>query len=337
MALNLVTGATGHIGNTLVRQMIHEQRPLRAFVLACENPIALNDLDVEICCGDILVPETLQEAMQGVDVVYHLAGRIGLTSGPDPLTERVNREGTRNVIEAARKAKVRRLVYASSIYALHVPEKGLVDESLPFDPAHARGAYDRSKAEASLLVQQAAREGLETVIVCPTAVTGPYDFLKSEAGKGILFNMRPGVKFYLNGAYDFVDVRDVACGLILAAEKGMNGETYILGGERLSVRSMSELIWEAAGGWHAGVWVPDWLADLAASILPMVMKDPLISPYTLEAVRSNSEVSHEKAQRELDFHPRPASETIRDAVRWWQEHQERSLRVKKTADTAIAG
>jgi dihydroflavonol-4-reductase len=214
---------------------------------------------------------------------------------------------------------VQRLVYVSSIYALRVPDRGVVDEHLPFDPAHARGAYDRSKAAASLEVLNAAADGLDAVIACPTAVAGPFDFQVSEVGRGILYNLNPGIKFYVDGAYDFVDVRDVAYGLVLVAEKGRRGENYILGGDRLTVKEVAESIWETAGGWHAGFCLPGWLADLAAGIIPLLVENPIVTPYSLAAVRSNSHISHEKAMRELGFRPRPARQAILDAVRWWQE------------------
>ena len=286
--MQLVTGATGHIGNVLVRDLLERGERPRALVRPGKVPVALQGLDVEIVPGDVLDGDSLIRAMDGVDIVYHLAAKISLASGLDPETQRVNLEGTRNVIAAVRTAGVRRLVYTSSIYALQVPETGVVDENLPFDPQQAYGPYDRSKAAASLEVQKAAASGLEAVIVCPTAVAGPYDFQFSETGRGILYNLPPGIKFYVDGAYDFVDVRDVAHGLALAAEKGRGGETYILGGDRLTVREVSECIWEAAGGWHAGFWLTDWAADLAAGILPWLVDDPLVTPYSLAAVRSNS-------------------------------------------------
>ena len=319
MTIHLITGATGHIGNVLVRHLLEDGQRLRALVRPGKTPAALEGLEVEIIPGDILDADSLTSAMDGVDVVYHLAAKISLALGPDQEMERINLVGTRNVLAVAEAAGVRRLVYASSIYALRVPTTGVVDESLLFDPAHARGAYDQSKAAASLEVQNAAAGGLEAVIVCPTAVAGPYDFQVSEAGRGILYNMPPGVKFYVDGAYDFVDVRDVAHGLVLAAEIGISGETYILGGDRLTVREVSDCIWEAAGGWHAGFWLPDWVADLAAGVLPLLVDDPLVTPYSLAAVRSNSHISHEKALHELGFRPRPARQAILGAVSLWQE------------------
>jgi dihydroflavonol-4-reductase len=316
--MHLVTGGTGHIGNVLIRQLIARGEKVRALVRPGKLPLALQDLDVEIFPGDILDPDSLARALQGVELVYHLAAKISISSDPDPETERVNLGGTRNLLAAAARARIRRLVYASSIYALRVPDNEMIDESLPFDPEHCRGAYDCSKAAASLAVQQAAADGLDAVLVCPTAVAGPYDFQCSEAGRGILYNLPPGIKFTVDGAYDFVDVRDVAQGFIAAAEKGRRAEVYILGGDRLTVRQVAETIWEAAGGWHLGFHLPDWMADLAAQVVPFFSEAPIVTPYSLAAIRSNSHISHAKAAAELGFRPRPARQAIADAVRWWQ-------------------
>jgi dihydroflavonol-4-reductase len=195
----------------------------------------------------------------------------------------------------------------------------MIDETCSFDLHSMRGEYDRSKAAASIEVQKAAASGLDTVIVCPTAVTGPFDYQMSEAGRGILYNLRSGIKFYVDGAYDFVDVRDAAAGCILAAEKGCRGAMYILGGDRLTVREVSETIWKAAGGWHVGIHLPDWVADLAAEIMPMLFDDPIVTPYSLGAVRSNSHISHARASTELGYSPRPAIQAICDAVKWWKK------------------
>ena len=149
--MNLVTGATGHIGNVLVRELLAGGQRVRALVRSGNIPPALAGLDVEIVHGDVLDRDSLERAMLGVSLVYHLAARISLSSGPDPETERVNLEGTRNVIAAMRRSSAVRLVYASSVYALRKPAGGApIDESQPFDALHCQGAYDRSKAHASL-------------------------------------------------------------------------------------------------------------------------------------------------------------------------------------------
>jgi dihydroflavonol-4-reductase len=325
--MHLVTGATGHIGNILIRQLLARGEHVRAMVRPGGIPEALTGLTVDLVPGDLLDPRSLTEALLGVEYVYHLGARISLGPGSDPETWRVNLEGTRNLVEAALNAGIQRFLYASSIYSLRRPVTGLVDETLPFDPASAYGDYDRSKAAASLEVLSAVEHGLDAVLLCPTAVTGPFDFKNSESGRAIKYNMPPGIKFTVDGGYDFVDVRDVAKGFIRAAEIGRRGETYILGGERLTVREVSKLIWQAAGGWHWGIHLPGWMADLAAGVLPLFSQDPLVTPYTLGAIRSNSYISHAKAAAELGYQPRPAATAVREAVRWWQERKGGSLEV----------
>jgi dihydroflavonol-4-reductase len=330
----LVTGATGHIGNVLVRELITHGEGVRVLVRPGKTPLALAGLDVEMIPGDILDQDSLDRALPGVGLVYHLAARISLATGPDPETERVNLEGTRNVIAAIRRLRSARLVYASSIYALRKPLDGVpIDETQPFEPLQCQGVYDCSKAMASLEVQSAVAEGLDAVILCPTAVIGPYDFHDSEAGRAIRMYMRPGLKFYVQGAYDFIDVRDAVQGFILAASKGRRGETYILGGDRMTVREVAQIVQDAAGGWHAGLEVPLWLAYWVADLVPFYNEltgaKPLFTRYSLDAVCSNSLISHAKASRELGFHPRPARQAIVDAVRWFQQAQAGGLTVSE--------
>jgi dihydroflavonol-4-reductase len=325
----LVTGATGHIGNVLIRALLARGKKVRALVRPGPLPVSLTGLNVELVRGDVLERDSLRPAVHGIDLVYHLAARIRLLPGPDPETERVNLEGTRNLLAVLPGSRVRRLIYASSIYALRPPAGGgPLDESCPFDPGQARGVYDRSKAQASLEVQAAVDRGLEAVLVCPTAVIGPYDFQGSDAGRGIRYHLRPGLNFYVAGAYDFVDVRDVADGFIRAAEKGRPGAVYILGGERLSVRQVAQIVWEASGSWHVGIKVPTGLARLAAGILPfyahLTGSTPLFTPYALEALASNSVIRHTRAEVELGYLPRPARLAVLAAVRWFQisSHEE---------------
>jgi len=320
----LVTGATGHIGNVLVRELLASGQCVRALVRPGIMPLALAGLDVEIIPGDVLDKDSLERAMHGVSLVYHLAARISLAVGPDPETERVNLEGTHNVIAAMLRSGVSRLVYASSVYALRKPANGAtIDESQPFDALQCQGAYDCSKAQASLAVQSAVANGLDAVIVCPTAVTGPYDFHNSEAGRAIRLYMQPGLKFTVNGAYDFIDVRDAAHGFILAAMNGQRGETYILGGNRLTVREVAQTVWQATHRWHAYLEVPLWLAYWVAGLMPFYAEltgsQPIFTRYSLDAICSNSHISHARASHELGFQPRPARQAVLDAVRWFQQ------------------
>lgn len=320
----LVTGATGHIGNVLVRKLIAQGEKVRALIWRGEDTTPLEELNVESVEGDVLDPESLKAAFRGVDEVYHLAGLISIMPGQNPFVWRVNVEGTRNVLEAARRNNIRRLIYTSSIHALRrAPHGKVIDESLPFDPNNPYGAYDRSKAEASLEVQKAAREGLEAVIVCPTGVIGPYDFRRSEMGSIILDAALGRTSPYVDGAYDFVDVRDVVDGMILAEEKGRAGESYILSGQKISVRYLLETVREVTGKAFTSIKIPFSLAEFTAKFMPYYYRwskaRPRFTPYSLEVLRSNADISHAKASRELGYRPRKVYESIADTVRWFLE------------------
>jgi dihydroflavonol-4-reductase len=321
----LVTGATGHIGNVLIRKLLDQGEKVRALIWRGEDTKPLKDLDVEQVEGDLLDHLSLETALCGVESVYHLAGIISIMPGRNPLVWKVNVEGTRNMLEAARRARVRRLVYTSSIHAIaRAPHGVAMDESLGFDQNNPYGEYDRSKAAASLEVQKAAAEGLDAVIVCPTGVIGPYDFRGSEMGEVIRSASEARTMFYVEGAYDFVDVRDVADGMIAAHAHGRRGESYILSGNRISIRYMLETVREVTGKAFSSIKIPFSLAEFAARFTPWYYQrtkaKPRFTPYSLEVLQSNSDVSHAKAARELDFQPRPAFETIADTVRWFFEN-----------------
>jgi len=321
----LVTGGTGHIGNVLVRELLVQGENVRVLALPGEDLEPLRGLDVEIVHGDVLQPATLECALENVDVVYHLAGIISIMPRKDDLVHRVNVDGTRNLLQAAR-GKIRRLVYTSSIHALGRPPHGvLIDESLPFDPENTSGEYDRSKAQASLLVLKAAGEGMDAVIVCPTGVIGPYDFRESEVGRLISGAAGGKPQYWMQGGYDFVDVRDVARGMILACRKGRSGETYILGCEHITLKRIYETIVEITGIRAVRLHIPTGLARLAAraavAYYQISRTRPIFTPYSLETVLSNSTISWAKASRELGYSPRSLRESIADTIDWMKVHK----------------
>jgi dihydroflavonol-4-reductase len=320
----LVTGATGHIGNVLVRSLLEKGERVRALILPGEDTKPLQGLEVEQVPGDVLDPSSLQKSFRGVRKIFHLAGIISILPGKNPLVRRVNLEGTVNVLTAARQSGAERLVYTSSIHALErLPHGQTIDESVPFDPVNPYGAYDQSKAQATLEVQKAAAEGLNAVICCPTGVIGPYDFRGSLMGQFIRSAAERKFTPYVDGAYDFVDVRDVAAGLIAASEKGRAGEAYLLSGSRISVRYLLETVHEITGKGFPRLKIPLFLARFAARFTPVYYRlthsSPRFTPYSLEVLQSNSAISHAKATRELDYHPRPLYESLGDAVHWFIE------------------
>ena len=333
--MNLITGAAGHIGNVLVRELLSRGEKVRALILPGEDTQSLDGLPVERVEGNVLELDSLRAAMQDVDVVFHLAALVSITKDQEDLVRKVNVDGTRNVIDAVKDARVRKLVYTSSIHALERPPIGTpVNEALNFDPENAAGVYDRTKAEASLLVKQAARDGLDAVILCPTGVIGPYDYRRSEVGELILSFMQKRVTFLIEGAYDFVDVRDVVTGQILARDYAQPGETYILGGERIELKLMHDLVKKVTGKDTKVLSFPLPVALVVAPIAELYYKitktRPRFTRYSIETVISNSEIYSDKAKAELGYKPRSLVNSIADTVRWWWENlglTRRSLRL----------
>lgn len=329
----LVTGATGHIGNVLVRKLLGRGEKVRALIPAGESRDPLNGLDVEAMQGDVLNLDSVFESLRGVRGIFHLAGVISIMPGANPFVRKVNVDGTKNILKAAKKAGVEKVVYTSSIHAIQRVEDGIIDESLPYDADNPYGAYDRSKAEATLEVLEAARAGLEAVVACPTGVIGPYDYRGSMMGAVIHDAAAAKPSLYVDGAYDFVDVRDVADGLINAATKGKRGESYILSGNKISVRYLLETVREITGHGFFQMKIPFDLAKFAAYFTPTYYKlahaTPRFTPYSLEVLKSNSNISHAKATREFGYRPRSVYETISDTVKWFAEKrgESRELRV----------
>ena len=237
----VVTGATGLLGNVLVRTLTSEAAgPVRVLARPTSDLSPLAGLDVEVVTGDVRDPASLVSAFAGADVVFHLAGIVSIARGGLRELRETNVEGTRNVLRACREAGVRRLVYCSSIHAFVVPPPGecLTEES-PVDPGRSTGAYDRSKAEATLAVREAVEQGLDAVTVFPTGIIGPYDYRPSHTGELVIRCARGQMKAYVDGAYDFVDVRDVAAGMSAAAARGTAGAGYILAGHNVTVRELA--------------------------------------------------------------------------------------------------
>jgi dihydroflavonol-4-reductase len=320
----LVTGATGHVGNVLVRKLLERGEKVRALILPGESREPISGLRVEAVEGDVLNLDSLFKSMRGVKGVFHLAGVISIMPGPNPFVRKVNVDGTKNVLRAAIESGSK-LVYTSSIHAIQRVENGVIDEKIPYDMNNPYGAYDRSKAEATLDVLHAAQSGLEAVVACPTGVIGPYDFRGSMMGAVLHDAATAKPTWYVDGAYDFVDVRDVADGLISAAENGKRGESYILSGQKISVRYLLETVREITGRNFFQMKIPFDIAKFAALFMPMYYRmanaTPRFTPYSLEVLKSNSNISHAKATKELGYHPRSLQESIRDAVKWFLERR----------------
>ncbi len=319
----VVTGASGHVGANLVRALIAKGRSTRSLVHV--NRRAVEGLETEVVHGDLCDPESLCQAFNGAEVVYHLAANISLSMQGWTRLEQVNVAGTRNVVEACLRCGVRRLVYCSSIHALvqepmHIP----VDESRPLVASRRWPPYDRSKAAAEKEVQRGIELGLDAVIINPTAIIGPYDYQMSYFGKAFLAMTQRKLPALVTGGFDWVDVRDVAAGAMLAGEKGKTGTKYIISGHWESLCNIMDMVAEISGVSPPGFVCPLWLARAGAPIFAALShlngKEPLYTSVSLRALKSNRQISHERATRELGYRPRPLRETLIDTLGWFKEN-----------------
>jgi len=311
----LVTGATGHLGTNLVRLLAARGHGVRALVRG-EAPWLG---DVERARGDVLDPASLATAVDGVDVVFHLAGVISVVGPLGGLVRSVNVEGTRNVRAAAGG---RRIVHMASIHAFRQdPLDEPLDENRPLAGRPGDHAYDLSKAEAMRLVLDS---GADAVVVAPTSVIGPDDWRPSRMGRVLLACFRGHLPAVVPGGFDWVDARDVAEGTLAAAERGRRGEAYLLGGAWTSVRALADLAADVAGVRAPRLTCPAWLARPAAPLglawARLAGAEPIFTPESIRILATaNPRIECGKARRELGYTTRPLRATLEDTCRWFRE------------------
>ncbi len=320
--ITAITGASGHVGANLVRALLDEGRKVRALVR--KDRRAIEGLDIETVEGDLNDPASLMELCKGADVVYHCAAHISITTFDRDLVERTNIEGTKNLLSACMNRKVKRLVHFSSIHAFDSPASHeTVDEDSPLCEGNSPGAYDRTKALAQIEVLSAVEKGLNTVIVNPTSVLGPYDYKISRMGATIMDMCLNRIPALPNGGFNWVDARDVAAGAIAAEKKGRNGQCYLLGGHWHHVKDVSAMLARITGNKTPRLVMPLWLCALASygslSWAHVRGVTPRFTPYAIKTIQRHRNISYGKAERELGYRSRPLEETLRDTIQWLKE------------------
>jgi dihydroflavonol-4-reductase len=325
--MNVVTGASGFIGSAVVRKLLGRGQKVRCYVEPGAKLDNLAGLDVEVVTGDVNDRDAIGRALDGCDTLYHLAAIYAIWMRDPSLIYRVNVEGSKTVLWAAYHAKVRRVVYTSSIAAVGHGEAGV-----PVDETHAfaqrdwddGNAYIRSKWLSEKDALRFAREGLPLVVVNPAFPFGERDIGPTPTGGIIVGALRKQMPGYVDAGFCAIDVDDCAEGHVLAAEKGRVGERYILGNHNVMMRDFYRTIARIAdikipdrripvGVAESVGWMMEKVADLTG-------KRPLA---TLKATRYAAHThffDNSKARRELGLPSTPLDVTIDKAVRWFRTH-----------------
>jgi len=317
-----VTGASGFVGANLVRALLTRGWTVRALVRGVAP--SLDGLDVERVTGDLFFPG-LMESMRGCDVVFHVAAMYSLWRKDRDEVMRVNVEGTRLVLGAARRAGVKRVVHTSSVAAIGVQAGGdPADEQYQSRPDDLIGAYKRSKYEGEMEARRAIAGGQDVVIVNPTTPVGPWDAKPTPTGEILVRFLTGRMPAYVDTGLNLVDVRDVADGHILAYERGRTGERYILGNENVTLRALLDRL-SVLGARPAPTLRLPSVIPLAYAALGEFLLQPLgfQADVPFEGVRMSKQRMYydtAKAERTLGFEPNSVTRALGDAVTWFRDN-----------------
>ena len=326
MRMILVTGASGFVGSAVARQLLQAGEQVRVLVRSTSSRVNVADPKLEIVEGDLRDAASLARALQGVRVLFHVAADYRLWARNDNDIIRTNVEGTRTLMEAAKRAGVERIVYTSSVATLKARPGGAPsDETFPLDENSAVGAYKYSKVVAERLVEKmVAEQGLPAVIVNPSTPIGPGDVRPTPTGRIIVEAASGRMPAFVDTGLNLVHVEDVAAGHIAAWKKGRIGERYILGGQDVLLGDMLAEIARRAGRKPPKLRLPRRLifpiAYGAEVIAYVTGKEPFVTTTGLKLAKDLMFFSSAKAERELDYRARPYTEAIVDAITWFRQN-----------------
>src|ERR1700688_1641564 len=318
----LVTGAAGFLCSHVARQLVARGEDVRVLVRASSSNRAISDLSLEYVTGDLRDPASLARAMNGVQRVFHAAADYRLWSkNPQDIYDS-NVGGTKNLLSAARRAGVEKLLYTSTVATIAVDRPALPNEFTDSKLDEMVGHYKRSKWMAEQEVLQAARAGLPAIVAMPTTPVGPWDWKPTPTGKIVLDFLNGKMPGYVETGLNFVGVEECAAGHLLVAERGKIGERYLLGAENLTLKGLLDLLAKITGLRAPGMKIPHGVAlgvaYVETAFSRLVGKEPQIPVEGVKIARHKMFVDASRARRELGFQPGPVAAALERAVRWYQ-------------------
>lgn len=325
-----VTGATGFLGLHVVEDLLKQGDEVTAFVMPGDKVAEFLPAEVKIIYGDITSKEDVNNFLSSCgegSTVIHCAGLISLLWSIKPLVKKVNVEGTKNIVDACVKQNMR-LIYISSVHSLPEKPKGQsIEETCCFSPKLVVGGYAKTKAEATAYVIDAVvNNGLNAGIIFPSGIIGPGALTNNSITHMMKLYMGGKLPAGVKGGYNFVDVRDVSSAIVSICNKRDKKGCYIIGGHYVSIEEFLSAIHRNTDRQlkKLNIMVPRWpiylfVVPIYAVKYFITKETPIYTRYSIYSLGSNSNFISDKAKRELDFHPRPFDETIRDTIEWMEE------------------
>jgi dihydroflavonol-4-reductase len=315
----LITGATGFIGWHVARKLLARGDRVRALVRPSSR---IRELETETVTGDLRDPESLKRAVSGCGLVFHVAADYRLWAKDTGELFRSNVEGTRNILSAAQRAGVDRVVYTSTVGCIGIPPGRPGTEEVSVSLNEMAGAYKQSKFQAEQVALEFAHSGLPVVIVNPTAPVGDHDFKPTPTGKIVLDFIKGALPAFVDTGLNLVDVEDTAEGHLLACERGKAGERYILGCENLTLEEILGRLANLSGRKAPRWQIPYPVAYVAGMACTgwanLTGRKPRVPLDAVKMARKKMFVSVDKAKRDLGFAPGPVDGALRRAIDWFQ-------------------
>lgn len=319
----IVTGASGHLGNVIARKLVENKHHVWIFLLEKEKNVVEGVERIyygDVCQADSLTP-MFEDAHGKRVILIHCAGIVSIKSKYSSILSEVNVGGTRNIVDLCLTHGVHKLVYVSSVHAIPDNAHGeVIAETDRFSTRTVSGQYAKSKAEATAYVLEAGKRGLNVSVVHPSGIIGPYDYGSGHMTTLILDYCKGRLIAGMTGGYDFVDVRDVAEGIISCCQKGEEGECYLLTNRYYSIRELLDDLHVITGKRKLKVYLPKWTAEAVAPLAELyyriLKQPPLYTRYSIETLSADNHYSHEKADKVLGYGNRPMKETLKDTYEW---------------------